>query len=141
MRKQRHVICLNENNELQNYEYDPDEGEWEAGTLDQLHIAAHPKTAISATYGDNAGHVYFQSPAGKVQEVFYRDGNWKAGNAPSGIRLEFGARLASAFVKDTAFVFYTHPDHSIHQISVKGNEWHGKNTPRVAVPLRFAYNS
>lgn len=121
------MVCLNGKNQLQNYEYDADEGEWVAGNLDKLHLAVHPKTTISATYGNNAGHIYFQNPSGKIQEVVYRDGNWKASNVISANQLEFGALLASAIVQDKAHVFYTHPDHSIHQVIVKGDESHGKS--------------
>lgn len=124
---QRHVICLNAKNQLQDYEYDADEGEWLAGNLHKLQLTAHPKTTISATYGNWAGRLYFQNPSGKIQEVVHRHGKWKPSNGYSAHQLEFGAYLASAVVQDTAHVFYTHPDHSIHQVIVKeGDEWHGK---------------
>lgn len=128
--KQRHVICLNEKNQLQDYEYDADEGEWIAGKLHDLKLTAHPKTTISTTYGKNAGHVYFQTPAGKIQEVvLHADGKWKPSAASSPYQPDFGARLASAILQETAHVFYTHPDHSIHKIVVKGDEWKGEKIP------------
>jgi hypothetical protein len=121
------VICLDEGNFLQDYQYDEELGEWDRGQLSILKKKAHPDTKIATTYENGKRRVYFQNEASEIQEVQAdKDGIWKVSQAFPNAKPVNGAGLAACTVADSVRVFYVNQDDTIHQIIIKGEEWTGK---------------
>jgi len=119
----RIVFCLDEGNYLQDYELNPDEGEWIPGQLDVLKAAAHPNTRIAASC-DKEKRVYFQNPSTEIQEALTGDGGvWKLSSSLPASKPVVSTSLAVIALPDSVYAFYASQDGSIHQLAFKNSGW------------------
>lgn len=130
MRQGRALFCLDDQNTLQDYTYDYEDGEWVKGELRDLNISAHPNTKLCVAYHQSKLHLYFQTQSGEIQEATQqRPGkHWELTRSV----LVSGSAIGSAICilrssGDEIRVFYVHQDDSsIHQTISKNGEWKGK---------------
>ncbi|KAF3925900.1 hypothetical protein ABW20_dc0104902 [Dactylellina cionopaga] len=122
--ERRAFYCLNEDGALQDFLFDPEEGEWQPGQLAALGTKAAADAELAAVCTPDATiQLFFQSLDGAIHFLSCdRDGEWSAHNNLPSTDPSDGASLYSININGSTRVFYSGRDNFIHEL-VGDGEW------------------
>lgn len=125
------IVSLDETGILQDHVYDPDEDEWQDGSLSSLKIKAHPESKLAITIHDEFVRLYYQCPSGGIAEATC-DALivWEPSKELSVPKPIAGAGICVASTDDSLCLSYVHQDGSLHRSTYQNGDWTGnQNSP------------
>ncbi|KAI9934519.1 hypothetical protein ASPWEDRAFT_30884 [Aspergillus wentii DTO 134E9] len=121
----RRIFCLDAEHNLQCYEYDADEEEWNFVLLrDGESIPVHPKSRLSGCLLEDTQIVVFQDPSGRLRGMRVQPGGEVESLTPTSISSS-SAIPHTAFVGDdeSLHLLYIDSNNQVHHLTLSGNQW------------------